>query len=210
MTTSTASSTRPRACAWAPAEPRRHAAPGADVFREPRRQRAGPQLPGRPAGFRGRHERQGAGAGHDQHALHRAHRPVQRQRILAARPGPSAARRIAATADPPLLHRHRVRRRDQQPHADLPQHQPAGAQARLGYQGLQDRFHQRGRRVPGHAGPHQRPRPGHRAAGLTGQARALATRYASAASCRAKSRWRRPSPAAEAGAIARHRKGPIR
>ena len=51
---------------------------------------------------------------------------------------------------------------------------------------------------------------GHRAAGLAGQARALATRYASAASCRAKSRWRRPSPAAEAGAIARHRKGPIR
>ena len=62
----------------------------------------------------------------------------------------------------------------------------------------------------GHAGPHQRPRPPSCCWTRRASSRALATRYASAASCRAKSRWRRPSPAAEAGAIARHRKGPIR
>ena len=189
MTTSTASSTRPRACAWA-AEPRRHAAPGADVFREPRRQRAGPQLPGRPAGFRGRHERQGAGAGHDQHALHRAHRPVQRQRILAAR---DRLLRRASAADPPLLHRHRVRRRDQQPrrpsrNTNLLVRKPDWdiKVSKTGFINEAGECLVMLARING------------RDLAIVlldsqGKLSRMATRYASAASCRAKSRWRRPA-----------------
>ena len=59
------------------AHARRDAAPGADVVGEPRRACAGAQLSGWPGRLRRRHERQGAAAGHERHALCRADGPVQ-------------------------------------------------------------------------------------------------------------------------------------
>ena len=72
-----------------------HAPPCLDEFGEPRRLRAGAQLPGRHAPVRRGDECEGACAGHAQYAVCGADRPVARERRQSRGPGKAGARRAS-------------------------------------------------------------------------------------------------------------------
>ena len=135
-----------------PAAPRGHAAPGADVVGEPRRQRARPQLSGRPRRVRRGDEPQGARPRHERHPLRRADGAVEPQPVERARPGDAGQGGARSAADPRALDLARVHGRGRQSQRPVPQHQRPRQEPGVGDRPAEDRLHLRSRALPGDAG----------------------------------------------------------